>query len=87
MEKILNWVILFILSIQFVLCCTVFLIALLVYSVGSGRDHIYHGENDTHPAFYAMIQFFSMFLLLNTMVPISLVVTLEIVKVVQAIFI
>ena len=87
MEKVLNWAILFILSIQFVLCFTIFLTAMLVYWVGEGRDHEYHGEDDTHPAFFAMLQFFSMFLLLNTMVPISLIVTLEIVKVMQAIFI
>jgi hypothetical protein len=54
--------------------------SLIIYSTKSGKAHNYTGATDTHPVVFALIQLGSYFLLLNTMVPISLIVTLEIIK-------
>ena len=53
---------------------------------GDEYDHFYLMETEK-PGFNAFLRFFTYFILLNTMIPISLIVTLEIVKVIQGYFI
>lgn len=54
-------------------------------SMDDDNQDYYLGDNNSDEKAY--LNFFSYFLLLNTMIPISLVVTIEIIKVIQCIFI
>ena len=84
-EKRLNWIIFRILCIQLTLCLSLSII-MSIYdaSIDDDQDqYLGDGESDENP----FLNFFSYFLLLNTMIPISLVVTIEILKVIQCIFI
>lgn len=44
-------------------------------------------EENTKPGYNATLRYFTYFILFNTMIPISLIVSLEIVKIIQAYFI
>jgi P-type E1-E2 ATPase len=61
------------------------IIMLIRDSIDDANQEAYLGKGNSDEDFY--INFFSYFLLLNTMIPISLIVTLEIIKVLQCIFI
>jgi len=50
------------------------------------NDHDYLPNLDYHGVVTGIINFFTYFLLLNTMIPISLIISLELVKVAQAYF-
>jgi phospholipid-transporting ATPase len=69
-------------------------IGLCVIIAGIGSNWYYDASDEVtylpftfYVGVYGVIDFFSYFLLLNTMLPISLIVTLEIVKVIQSFFI
>lgn len=84
-EKELNIVIFFILIVQTLICLTLALI-MLIRDLNDDADQDYYlGDGNSDEDFY--LNFFSYFLLLNTMIPISLIVTLEIIKVLQCIYI
>ena len=79
-EKILNLVIILILVIQTILCMVVSILSVHRYDSKSGKE-LLKFLNKKHPGTeQGVINFFAYFLLLNTMVPISLMVSLEIVK-------
>jgi phospholipid-translocating ATPase len=59
--------------------------ATLINNAVNDEDQAYLGDDNSDEN--ALFNFFSYFLLLNTMIPISLVVTLEIIKVMQCYFI
>lgn len=84
-EKKLNLVIFLILMTQIFVCFTLAMIMLIRDSINDDNQDYYLGEDNSDEPFY--INFFAYFLLLNTMIPISLIVTLEIIKVLQCIFI
>jgi len=77
-EKIMNQLILLILAVQITLC----IVAAVLAAIWQGfyaDDHYYLDVHD-NPGKTLVINFFSYFLLFNTLIPISLVVTIEIVK-------
>lgn len=85
MELMMNQFITFIFFFQILLCVAGALLTLW-WGYYYGKQHWY--IEDTNSASYnAMLRFFTYFILFNTMIPISLIVSLEIVKVVQAYFI
>ena len=85
MELLMNRIILYVLLVQLLFC-------IIVASVGAAwyennqDDHSYLDVRNS-TAKSAVISFFSYFLLLNTLIPISLIVTLEVIKIVQAYFV
>ena len=83
-EKELNIIIFFILIAQLFICLTLAMTMLIRDSSNDDDQDYYLGSGNSDEEFY--INFFSYFLLLNTMIPISLIVTLEIIKVFQCIF-
>eukprot|EP00826_Nyctotherus_ovalis_P004059 TRINITY_DN1083_c0_g5_i2.p1 TRINITY_DN1083_c0_g5~~TRINITY_DN1083_c0_g5_i2.p1 ORF type:complete len:1166 (+),score=321.79 TRINITY_DN1083_c0_g5_i2:252-3749(+) len=83
-EMIMNRLIIFILAIQFVLCALAGVCACVWHSK-SIEDHSYI-EYDKSVGVVFILNFFSYFLLLSTLIPISLIVTLEIVKFLQLFF-
>eukprot|EP01022_Parablepharisma_sp_SALTPOND_P012516 TRINITY_DN16105_c0_g1_i3.p2 TRINITY_DN16105_c0_g1~~TRINITY_DN16105_c0_g1_i3.p2 ORF type:complete len:773 (+),score=77.26 TRINITY_DN16105_c0_g1_i3:2717-5035(+) len=84
-EKIMNQLIILILFVQIFLCIVVGMLGTMWRSNFS-EDHHYLQE-ERGVGMMALVTFFSYFLLLNTLIPISLVVTLEIVKFMQLFFI
>ncbi|KYQ93719.1 transmembrane protein [Tieghemostelium lacteum] len=84
-EKLLNQLILFVFLFQIIICllCAV---ASSYYDVHVASLIMYLGESQYETATYAVRNFFTYFILFNTMIPISLWVTLEMVKVGQAKF-
>lgn len=84
-EKKLNIIIFLILMTQIFVCFTLAMIMLIRDSINDDNQEYYLGSGNSDEPFY--INFFAYFLLLNTMIPISLIVTLEIIKVLQCIFI
>ena len=84
-EKQLNIIIFLILAVQILTCFILCIIMVIYDSVDDANQDYYLGNDrsDEDP----IINFFSYFLLLNTMIPISLVVTLEIIKVLQCFYI
>ena len=84
-EKILNIIIFFILIAQIILCGVIILVSGIHDSVSTANLDGYLGSGNTNNKLY--LTYFSYFLLLNTMIPISLVITLDIVKAFQCVFI
>jgi phospholipid-transporting ATPase len=83
-ENVMNKMIVFILIIQMVLCLLAGTGA-AVWQNKNSSEHFYI-ENDKATGTMFVMSFFSYFLLLNTLIPISLIVTLEIVKFMQLFF-
>ena len=65
---------------QAVFCGTIGLINAIYFSTDAGKVYTYADVDWHHPVVEGIIQVCSYFLLLNTMIPISLVVSLEIIK-------
>ncbi|CAG9323285.1 unnamed protein product [Blepharisma stoltei] len=84
-ERIVNKYIVGILAIQFSLC---FVHAILsgIWSSKYGDDSYYLDGNTYSPGLQGFLTYFTYFLLLNTMLPISLIVSLEILKLMQGFF-
>lgn len=84
-ERMTNQLILFIFIFQMI-CC-------LICSIGSGYFYYYNGDASlfvyqiNSSGLEGFLSFFTYFLLVNTMIPISLIVSLEMVKMFQAFFI
>ena len=87
LEKQINKLVLFIVSLQMVMCLLVTLLSIVWFSTETFDDLYILDDGANSPAILSTISFFSYFLLLNTMLPISLAVSLEIIKVIQARFI
>jgi phospholipid-transporting ATPase len=84
-ERTVNKNIIAILILQAVLC----LIAAIMGGVwveNSYDDHWYLGDSEFSPAASGVLLYCTYFLLLNTMIPISLIISLEIVKLAQAFY-
>ena len=84
-EKVMNKIILILLLIEFALSLIIALCGAAWYS----ENFPTHGylEITSSVAYTTFINFFSYFLLLSTLIPISLIVTLEIGKVIMSLFI
>jgi len=83
-ESIMNSLIIVILFVEIFLCALLGMLSGIWQSKYS-EQHFYL-EYDTKPGLMFMYSFFSYFILLNTLIPISLIVTLEIVKFMQLFF-
>lgn len=83
-EKRLNWVIFKILQVQLFICLSLAIIMTVRDKLDDADQSSYLGSGNTDEN--GLLNFFSYFLLLNTMIPISLIVTLEIIKVIQCVF-
>jgi magnesium-transporting ATPase (P-type) len=84
-EKTLNLLVIYIVFAQIFISFTLALIGSFWYKSEEGDHH--YLIFSYHPAINGVISFFSYFLLMNTLLPISLVVTLEITKVMQSLYI
>jgi phospholipid-transporting ATPase len=84
-EKKVNLYIMFILAWQFCMC---FVLAILGgnWTAKYHDDHYYLDESEYEAPLRGFLNFFTYFLLLNTMLPISLIVSLELIKLCQAFF-
>jgi len=85
MEEKMNRLVVVILGVQALLCLVVATVGLF-WQRSDSDEHSYILISDTLTANYFKT-FFRYFLLLNTLIPISLIVTIEVVKVIQAYFI
>jgi P-type E1-E2 ATPase len=85
MEIKMNNLVLYIIGIQIVLCLIVSIIGSFWYR--ENEDDILYLPFTFAVGLNGVITFFTHFLLFNTLLPISLIVTLEIAKVVQSFFI
>lgn len=81
----MNLLVLYILALQIGFCLLVSFVGIHWYRNDSS-DNAYLSLTDTLGTSFVQT-FFRYFLLLNTLIPISLIVTIEVVKVVQAYFI
>ena len=88
-EKTVNRCILAILGIQIFLCalCAVAGLIWAIINLDGIERHIVYLSQTYGNGKQAVLFFFSYFLLLNTMIPISLVISLEVIKVVQSYFV
>lgn len=84
-EAKMNQLVIFILGVQIFLCLLVSFVGINWYRNDSG-DYKYLQLTDALGTSFIQT-FFRYFLLLNTLIPISLIVTIEVVKTVQAYFI
>lgn len=86
-ERLMTFLLLIILSLQCVLCIIIAVFNKIFYE--NIIKYAYYIEIPANQSgdIGAVISFFSYFLLLNTMIPISLIVSLEIVKMLQGMFI
>ena len=85
MEIKMNNLVLYIIGIQIVLCMIISIIGSFWYR--ENEDDILYLPFTFAVGLNGVLTFFSHFLLFNTLLPISLIVTLEIAKVVQSLFI
>ena len=85
LEHQLNNVIIFLFIIQIVICALLSVITAIYDDIKDDNQDYYVGNDnsDENP----FLNFFSYFLLLSTLIPISLIVTLEVLKVIQCYFI
>lgn len=72
---------------QMIFCFIIGLINAIFFSTDKGKRYTYADVSWHNSVVEGIIQFFSYFLLLNTMVPISLIVSLEIIKFIQAFYV
>lgn len=79
-EGKMNSYILWILCVQIFLCLIITIYATVWYAENKDKD-LYLALDD-HPAYIFMVRMGQYFLLLNTLIPISLMVTLEVVKII-----
>lgn len=86
LEKLVSKVLFIILGFQFILC-TAAAIAYQIFFEANIEDNRYMPEEVYGYPADSVINYFTYLLLLNTMIPISLIITLEIVKIVQGLFI
>ena len=84
-EGILNILVIVILCIQIIIALILSMMTLYFFN-NSEDDHTYVYHSFSR-ASYVVISFFAHFLLINTLIPISLTVTLEIIKVALALYI
>lgn len=85
MEILVNFLILFIFFFQLGLCIILAIIC-SIWNRSAGTNTNYYLKQDTDPNILGLISFWSYLLLLNTMIPISLIVSIEIVKYAQGFF-
>ena len=85
-EKKLNFFILFVFIFLMILCmiCSIFNHFQYIHHIHFYNNYILNSDS---PQIESFISFFTYFLLLNTLIPISLVVSTEIIKMIQGIFI
>lgn len=84
-ERIVNKYIVYIISFQFCLC----LICAILYqnwTKSNYSSNTYLGDQNYSPAFEGFLSFFTYFLLLNTILPISLIISLELLRIAQGFF-
>ena len=88
-ERIVNTCILAILAIEMFLCalCAVASLIWMIVNLDGNQRHMIYLGMDYGKGKQAVLYFFSYFLLLNTMIPISLIISLEFVKLIQSYFI
>ena len=84
LEKQINKLVLFIVSSQLVMCLVATILSIVYYNSSTWDDLYITDDLGVRPSVLSTLAFFSYFLLLNTMLPISLQVSLEIIKVIQA---
>ena len=84
-EKLMNNRLIFIFSVQCVLCIISAICRGVYYKKNLKNNNLMHYQLYSY-TIESLLSFFTYLLLLNTMIPISLIVTLEIVKVGQGIF-
>ncbi len=84
-EKLMTFLLLIILVLQISLCIVTAVLNKVYYEISA--KYAYYVEDFQSGDVLAVKSFFSYFLLLNTMIPISLIVSLEIVKIIQGLFI
>ena len=84
-EKQVNKFIILIVLLQVVLC-GYSAVSAGMWTANEWDGHWYLGDTDYEPWVQGVLNYFTYFLLLNTMIPISLIVSLEIVKVGQGLF-
>jgi len=85
-ESIINKLVLYVVITQLSFSALM-AISTKVWAANSEFDDHHNTDHEFEESTYAVLSFFTYLLLLNTLLPISLQVTLEIVKVVQAYFI
>ena len=84
-ERIVNKYIVYIISFQLLLCLT----SAILDGLWADRhyaDHYYLGKELYSPELEGFLTYFTYFLLLNTMLPISLIISLELLKLAQGYF-
>ncbi|MCQ2817285.1 MAG: phospholipid-translocating P-type ATPase [archaeon] len=84
LEKLMNKLLVFILIIQGILSIVSAITNAILYN--KNLKEAYYIETSLSHGVTSFLTFFTYFLLLNTMIPISLIVTLEIVKIAQGLF-
>ena len=85
-ERLTNWIIVQIFSFQVTLCIVI-AIGASVWNCKYGEKMSYFVEKRYNCNMEGFLAFFTQFALTTTMVPISLIISLELVKVIQAVFI
>lgn len=85
MEIMMNDLVLYIILVQIILCVIVSIVGSFWYKEEKTKMQYLYFQFDM--GVNGVISFFSYFLLFNTLLPISLIVTLELVKVVQSVYI
>ena len=81
----MNDLVLYIILVQIILCVIVSIVGSFWYKEEKTKMQYLYFQFDM--GVNGVISFFSYFLLFNTLLPISLIVTLELVKVVQSVYI
>jgi phospholipid-translocating ATPase len=84
-EKILNTIVVFELIFQTALCLVLAVQAAVFYDENEDAEYMFFNE-DSEPAVVGLMVYATFFLLLNTLIPISLIVSLELVKFAKSFF-
>ena len=85
-EALTNKLILIIIIVELILCLII-MIGSIVWNSRHGESYNYFIPKRYHSFTEGVLAFFTVFILLNTMIPISLIISLEMVKFTQAYFI
>jgi phospholipid-translocating P-type ATPase (flippase) len=85
LEQQLNKVIIFLFAVQIFICFLLSCITAIYDNIKNDNQDYYLGNDNSDENVF--LNFFSYFLLLSTLIPISLIVTLEVTKVIQCYFI
>ena len=86
MERINNLVILIIIGVQLIMCLVVFVTSWIWHS-NNADDYDFNFKKRYSAAVEGLFSVLTLFILMNTMIPISLIVSLEMVKLWQAMYI